>query len=208
MSYEQWPTSEVLWFRSFLGGTGNRVETFPMGYQADYLGDYGATFSNFSLFHEKIYPLLSSAIFLLCRSFGCRRWEVWPCPAPWRVCSIGRWGWFCSDLPRWVFLLILTIRFRFSVLLYVTCYVFLRLERRFMLFFRKLPWFVYVRQSAFFASRRDGSAFLNLEFFFNEGHSKSRRNCCYVYSSMCLETYFNVLARFSKGRLREVKGNG
>ena len=140
--------------------------------------------------------------------FCCRRWEVWPCRAPWRVCSIRRWGGFCSDLPRWAFVLTLTIRFRFAVLFYVLCYFFLRLERDFTLFFRKILGYVYVRLNAFFASRRDGSAVLNLEFFFEEVHSKSRRNCCYVYSSMCLGTYLNVLARFSKGRLREVRGNG
>ena len=128
--------------------------------------------------------------------------------SPVASCSIGRWGGFWSGLPRWAFFLTLAIRFRFAVLFYVLCYFFLRLERDFTLFFGEIPWYVYVRLHAFFASRRDGSAFLNLEFFFDEGHSKSRTECCYVSSSMCLLTYFNVLARFSRGRLRKDRGNG
>ena len=131
MSSEQWPKSEVLWFRSFLGGLDNRVENSPRGCQADYLGDYGAAFSNFFLFVEKIDVSVASAMFLLFPWFGCRRREVWPCPAPWRVCSIRRWGGFCSDLPRWAFLLTLTIRSRFAVLFTFICYFFLRLERDF-----------------------------------------------------------------------------
>ena len=128
--------------------------------------------------------------------------------SPVASCSIGRWGGFCSDLPRWASFLTLAIRFRFAVLFYVLCYFFLRLERNFTLFFRKILWYVYIRLNAFFASRRDGSAVLNLEFFFDEGHSKSRRNCCYISSSICLGIYFNVFARFSRGRLRKVRGNG
>ena len=56
----------------------------------------------------------------------------------WQLRSIERGG-FCSDLPRCAFLLNLKIRFRFTGLFYIVCYVLLHLERNFTLFFIKFP---------------------------------------------------------------------
>ena len=117
-----------------------------------------------------------------------------------RVRSIRRGG-FCSDLPRWGFLLTLSIRLRSAVLFYVVFYLCIILSSISRCFFDKIPSYVYVRLNTFFASRRAGSAVLILDFFFDEGHSKTRTNCCYVSSPICLRLHYNVLARFRRGRL-------
>ena len=134
MNSEQWLPCEVLCAFAWLDHTCDRAETSPVGAPWCLYLQSGLLFILFIFFFLKIDFSSGAFAIVLFRCCGCPRWEVWPCEAPWWLSSIGRGG-FCSDLPRCAFLLNLKIRFRFTVLFYIVCYVLLHLERDFTLFF-------------------------------------------------------------------------
>ena len=134
MSSEQWFPCELLCAFAWLDRTWDRAETSPVGAPwCIYLQSGLLLFLVIFFFLKIDFSSGAFAIFLF-RCCGCPRWELWPCETPWWLRSIGRGG-FCSDLPRYAFLLNLKIRFRFTVLFYIVCYVLLHLERDFALFF-------------------------------------------------------------------------
>ena len=61
---------------------------------------------------------------------------------------------------------------------------------------------MFVRLNAFFASRRFGFAVLNLDFFSNDDHWKTRTTFCYVSYSTCLGIDLMLLFGIYLTRLR------
>ena len=69
-------------------------------------------------------------------------------------------------------------------------------------FLSNIPLYVCVRLNAFFASRRVGFAVLNLDFFSNDDHWKTRTTLCYVSYSTCLGIDLMLLFGIYLTRLR------